>query len=148
MTAYQIGYLVGNLLTPLILMLIIGTIYYFIKGRSIPYSKAVFSRWVIISSLILFLLSFAGRLSSNLKQDASHVYPEREVKQFTEGCISTAKAKIDLKVAENLCSCSITEIQKAYTYGEFTKISTEMQKSKSVPDGFKSIITSCTQKQS
>ncbi|WP_103670138.1 hypothetical protein [Pseudanabaena sp. BC1403] len=148
MTAYQIGYLVGTLITPLILMLIIGTIYYLIKGRVIPYRKAIFSRWVIISSLILFLLSFAGRLSSNLKQESSHVYPEREVKEFTEGCISSAKAKIDIKIAENICSCAIIEIQKNYTYGEFTKMSTEMQKSKSVSDRLKNIVTSCTQKHS
>ncbi|NMF58571.1 hypothetical protein [Pseudanabaena yagii] len=147
MTPYKIGYLVGTLISPLLLMLIIGTIYYFIKGRSIPYWKAVFSRWVIISSLILALISFVGRFSSDMQQDASHVYPERDVKAFTEGCLSGAKGKkVDIKVAEKLCSCSITEIQKAYTYGEFKKIDLEMQNSKSIPSGFRNIVTSCAQK--
>jgi hypothetical protein len=148
MTPYQIGYLVGTLITPLILILVIGTIYYIIKGGSIPYRKAIFSRWVIVSGLVLFLLGFAGRTSSYLQQEASHVYPERDVKAFTEGCVSTAKAKVDIKLAENLCSCAITEIQKSYTYGEFRKIDLEMERTKTIPSGFKNIVTSCAQKQS
>jgi len=147
MTPFKIGYLVGTLISPLVLMLIIGTIYYFIKGRSIPYWKAVFSRWVIISSLILVLLSFVGRVSSDLQQEASHVYPAKDVQAFTEGCLSGAKGKkVDIKFAEKLCSCSITEIQKAYTYGEFKKIDLEMQNSKSIPPKFKDIVTACAQK--
>jgi hypothetical protein len=146
MPAHQIGYLVGTLVTPLILMLIIGTIYYLVKGRVIPYRKAIFNRWVIISSLILFLLGFAGRTSSYLNQEASHVYPENDVKAFTEGCISAAKGKVDIKVAEKVCSCSTTELQSTYTYGDFKKINLEVAKSKNMPSGFIKILTSCAQK--
>lgn len=147
MTPFKIGQLVGILITPFVLMVIIGTIYYFIKGRKIAYSKAIFSQWVIVSSLILFLLSFVGRVSSDLQQESSHVYPEKDVKAFTEGCLSGAKGKkVDIKVAEKLCSCSIAEIQKAYTYGEFKKIDIEMQNSKSIPSGFRNIVTACAQK--
>jgi len=146
MTAYQIGYLVGTLISPLFLLLIVGTIYYFIKGRRIPYRKAIFNRWIIVSSLALFLVSIVGRASLYLQQESSHVYPERDVKAFTQGFVSSAKTKIDIKIAENLCSCSIVEIQKAYTYGEFKKIDIEIEKNKSIPSGFRNIITTCALK--
>jgi hypothetical protein len=38
MTAFQLGQLVGTLITPLIFMLVIGTLYYLIK-RPIPFIK-------------------------------------------------------------------------------------------------------------
>ncbi|ELS32134.1 MULTISPECIES: hypothetical protein [Pseudanabaena] len=146
MTPYQIGYLVGTLVTPLILMLVIGTIYYWIKGGRIPYRQAILSRWVIVASLILFLLGLFGRASSYLQQESSHVYPERDIKAFTEGCVGSAKKKLDIKAAESFCTCSITEIQKAYTYGEFRKFDAEMNQQKSMPSGIKNIVTSCAQK--
>jgi hypothetical protein len=146
MTAYQIGYLLGTLVVPFLSILIIGTIYYWIKKRSIPFRQAILNRWVITSSLILFLLGLVGRTSSYLQQESSHVYPEKEVSGFIAGCVDSAKAKLDSKVAEGICSCTISEIQKAYTYGEFKKLSLEMQKSKVIPSGFRDVLTSCTQK--
>lgn len=146
MTAYQIGYVLGTLITPLLLMLFIGTIYYLIKGRRIPYQKAIFTRWVIISSLVIFLLGLVGRTSANIQNDSSHVYPKENVKVFTEACINSAKTNVDIKVAENLCSCSITEIQRLYTFGEFKKIDMEMQQGKSMPSGFTEALTICIKK--
>ncbi len=146
MTTYQIGYLIGTLISPLFLILIVGTIYYFIKGRSIPYRKAIFNRSIIVSSLALFLVSIVGRASLYLQQESSHVYPEKDINAFTQGCVSSAKAKIDIKIAKNLCSCSIIEIQKAYTYGEFKKFDIELEKSKSIPSGFRDIVTACALK--
>jgi hypothetical protein len=148
MIAYQIGYLIGILAALFLYMLIIGTIYYWIKKRRITFRQAVLNRWVITLSLVLCLLGLIGRTSSHLKKESSHVYPEREVREFTAGCADSAKVKLDSKVAEKICACSISEIQKTYTYGDFKKLGTEMQKSKTMPSGFRDILTSCSQRQS
>jgi len=52
MTADEIGLLVGSVFSHI---LIIGTIYYFIKKRAITFSQAVFNRRVITSSLVWLL---------------------------------------------------------------------------------------------
>jgi hypothetical protein len=102
MNAYQIGYLFGTLATPFLYMLIIGTIYYLIKKRRIPFRQAVINRWVIIASLVLFFLGLLSRTGLNLKQESSHVYSERVVTEFTAGCVETAKERVDSKIAEQM----------------------------------------------
>jgi hypothetical protein len=146
MTAYQIGYLFGTLVIPLLYMLVIGTIYYWIKRRSITFRQAILNRWIIASSVILFLLGLFGRTHSYLQQESSYVYPEREVSSFTTSCVDSAKAKTDIQVAQKICLCTISEIQKAYTYGEFKKLGSEAQKNKTIPSGFRDILTSCAQR--
>jgi hypothetical protein len=148
MTAEQIGYLIGILISPLLYMLIIGTIYYLIKQRRIPFRQAVLNRWVIASSLILFLLGLIGRSTSNLQQESSHIYPDSSVKAFTESCVDSAKAKLTITVAEKVCSCSIVEIQKVYTYGEFKKVDEDIRKNNTaLPSDVTKILFSCAQKQ-
>ncbi|MDX2213081.1 MAG: hypothetical protein SFY66_07305 [Oculatellaceae cyanobacterium bins.114] len=142
MTAYQIGYITGKLLAPVLYMLIIGTIYYFIKGRRIPFRQAVLNKWVIAASLVLFLLGLVGS-GLNTQQDASHVYPEQEIKGFMSGCVDSAKTSTDVAVADKLCSCAIAQIQQTYTYGEFKALANEMQKSGVLPTGLSDIMLSC-----
>ena len=145
--SYQIGYLLGTLLTPILFMLLIGTIYFFIKKGAVSFRQAVLNRWVITASIVLFVLGLVGRTHSNLQQDASHVYPDREVKGFTEGCVEKAKARLDSAVAEKICSCAIADIQKTYTYGEFKKIGTELEATKNLPAGVQNILASCAKKE-
>ena len=149
MTAYQIGYLCGILITPFVYILVIGTIYYLIKKRRIPFRQAVFNRPVIASSLILFLVSLGSSANSSLQQESSHVYPDIAVKSFTANCVDSAKAKINSVVAEKICSCSIRELEKVYTYSEFKQLDAKIQKGAvSTPSKFVEIITACAQKQS
>jgi hypothetical protein len=146
MTADQLGYLFGYFLSPLLYMLIIGTIYYWSQRGSITFRQAILNRRVITLSLILFLLGLYGRTSTYLQQESSHVYPEEAVRKFTTACVDTAKAKLDIKVAEKYCSCTISEIQKSYTYGEFKKLGSEMEKNKTVPSGVRDVLNSCVQR--
>jgi hypothetical protein len=84
-----------------------------------------------------------GRASSNWQQDTSHVYPSADVKGFTSGCVESAKAKIAAATAEKICSCTIAEIQKTYTFGEFKKIGQEMQANKTMPPAIQASLTAC-----
>jgi hypothetical protein len=149
MDTRAIGYLVGMFACfPILLVLIIGSIYYWIKGRSIPFRQAVLNWRVILLSAILFLMSLASRVGSYVQQESSHVYPEREVKGFTTSCVESAGSGPGSAIAERVCSCAIIDIQKAYTYGEFKNLVTEMGKSNVVPSDLKAIMTSCAKKQS
>jgi hypothetical protein len=153
MTPYQLGYLVGRTLGSLFLfMLIIGGIYYSLKRHSIPFRQAVLRWWVITASLglsvIVLLISLLSSVGTSLQQESSHVYPEDAVSGFTESCIDSSKARLGSATAEHLCSCAITEIQKAYTYGEFKKLSADLQKSNVLPAGLSDIFVRCAQKQS
>lgn len=144
MGSYQIGRILGTLLSPFLMMLIIGTIYYFIKGRRIPFRQAVFNRWVVVVSVIWVLISLFGRSFSATEQDASHVYPQSDVRSFTTSCVDSAKERVASAVAERVCACTITEIQKAYTYGEFKKFGIEMMKNNTIPEDWKEILVSCS----
>ena len=146
MSAYQLGSLVGTLASFFIFLFIIGGINYLIKGRSIPFRQAVFNRWVIVLSVILFLASLASRIGSIVQQDTSHVYPESEVRDFTTSCVASAGSGLGSALAERACTCAITDIQKAYTYGEFKSLVVEMEKSKIIPADLKDIMTSCAKK--
>jgi hypothetical protein len=146
MTAFQLGYLVGTLVTPLFVMFVMGTIYYLIKKRRISFRQALLNRWIITASLGLFLLGLVGRATSSRQPDASHVYARREVTEFTRGCVESATVKLDKAKAEKICACAIADIQKAYTYGEFKKLGAELHASKAVPAGLRDILTACSQK--
>ena len=153
MTSYQLGYLVGRTLGSLFLfMLIIGGIYYSLKRHSIPFRQAVLRWWVITASLglsvIVLLISLLSSAGAALQQESSHVYPEDAVSGFTESCVGSSKARLGSATAEHVCSCAITEIQKAYTYGEFRKLSADLQKSGVLPSGLSDIFVRCAQKQS
>lgn len=148
MTSYQLGYLLGTLATPFFYMFVIGGIYYLIKKRRIPFRQALSNRWVIASSLILFFLNLVSSAGSYLQQEASHDYPKETIRNFTAGCVDRVKARGDNAFAQQVCSCLVVEVQKAYTYGEFKKLTAQMEKSQTLPSGFQSLVTSCNQKQS
>lgn len=125
-------------------VLFFGGIYYFIKGRKVPYGKIISSPSVIIVSLIL---GFFIQANSALQRESSHSYPETVVDSYTETCIKSEKAKPDGRNQNAFCSCSISEIQRVYTYGEFKNIVEEFEKdNSSTPSEFKNIITECTKK--
>jgi hypothetical protein len=149
MAAYDVGRLLGSfVIFPLILLLLIGTIYYFIKQRRISFSKAIFNPIVIGATVLLSLASLVGNVNSSSQQDASHSYPERDVSEFTEGCVESASERLGSEMAQKICSCAISEIQKNYTYGEFKKLGQEMQQTKAAPTKFEAAFSSCAQKQS
>ena len=64
--AYQLGRLLGTLLFPLFLMVLLGSINYFLKQGRITFRQALFARWVVISSLVLTALGLLGQLAKNL----------------------------------------------------------------------------------
>jgi hypothetical protein len=153
MTSYQLGALVGRTLGSFFFfILIIGGIYYSLKRHSIPFRQAILRWWVITVSLgfsvIVLLISLLSSIGTSLQQESSQVYPVDAVSGFTESCIDSSKARLGSATAEHVCSCAITEIQKAYTYGEFRKLSADLQKSSVIPSGLSDIFVRCAQKQS
>jgi hypothetical protein len=150
MTSYQLGALIGRTLVSFFFfMLIIGGIFYSLKRHSIPFRQAILRWWVITVSLglsvIVLLISLLSSAGTALQQDASHVYPVDAVSGFTESCIDSSKAGLGSARAERVCTCAITEIQKAYTYGEFRKLSADLQKSNVLPAGLSEIFVRCAQ---
>lgn len=120
-----IAYLFGSLLGA---ALLIGTIFYFIKRRTITFRQAIFNPSVIIASLVISFTSQFNNASTELsRQLASHVYPNRAVVEFVQGCKKDLKeSKVDDAIAKKICACSIVEFQASYTYGEFDDILKEM----------------------
>jgi hypothetical protein len=133
--AESIGYLLGSFVTSL---LFISTIFYFIKGRTIPFAQVTQSRGLIIASLIFSFLSYSNYSNKELQsQLSSHTYPEQAVVKFVQGCKKgVEKSNSGNTVAEKTCSCLITEAQKKYTYGEFTNILKEMTNEAVSPSEF------------
>jgi hypothetical protein len=70
-------------------------------------------------SVIVLLISLLISAGTALQQDASHVSPQDAVSGFTQSCIDSSKARLGSATAEHVCSCAITEIQKAYTLKGF-----------------------------
>lgn len=130
---YLFGYFLGTILP-------IGTIFYFIKRRSITFSQAIFNPGVIIASLFFSFLSYSNEANKEL---SSYVYPEQAVIDFVQDCKKgVEKSNSGNTVAEKTCSCLIAEAQKKYTYGEFTNILKEMMNNEvSPPESTKAKMT-------
>jgi hypothetical protein len=143
MILFSIGYLTGQFL---LWMIVIGSLYYFIKRRRISFLQAIFNRQVFGITFILYFLAVVIGMNLSSQQDSSHVYPEKAVKPFIAGCLDGMKEKIDSKVAGKICSCSMTKLQNKYTYSEFKKLSLTMQ-NKAMPPELKDVYTSCIPKQ-
>jgi hypothetical protein len=151
MTPYQLGFLVGRTLVAFIFfMLIIGGSYYLLKRHSLPFRQAVLRWWVITLSLcfsgIVLLITLLSFIGTSAQQESSHVYPADAVSGFTEACVDTSKAGLGSAAAERLCTCAITELQKAYTYGEFKKLSADLQKTAVPSTGLSDIFNRCARK--
>lgn len=123
-------------------------LYYYKHKRNISVRNAQFKPKVIILSISLDLVIFALIFFLNNQSiNSTHVYPEESIEGFTKGCTLSLKAQqINTTVAENICSCSIDETQRVYTFGEFSKIMAEAKKTYTLPEQYKNIMTSCTEK--
>lgn len=150
MTPYQVGFLAGRTLAAFFLfMLIIGGGYYLLKRQRLSFRQAVLRWWVIALSLgfsgIILLISLLSLVGTSLQQEFSHVYPSEAVAGFTEACVDSSKAGLGSAKAERVCTCAITEIQKAYTYGEFKKLSADLQKAGASSNALSDIFERCIQ---
>lgn len=147
MIGYQIGHLFGTLMGVFFYMLIIGSIYYWLQGRRVPFRQAILNRWNMAVSVILFLLVLVSRGASYVHEESSHVYPEPEVSSFITSCSQSAKAIRDETVIRATCVCTINEIQKRYTYGEFKQLAVAMTEDPVLPTNLSDILVACIQKQ-
>lgn len=62
----RIGRILGIFLFPVLLMLLFGTINYVLnhaRDRQITFKQAILAKWVVISSVILWLFGLFGQLS-------------------------------------------------------------------------------------
>ncbi|BAU14518.1 hypothetical protein LEP3755_50660 [Leptolyngbya sp. NIES-3755] len=71
-------------------------------------------------------------------------YPAEAVQIFTDTCVSQGtQGRIPPDVMREICSCNIREIQKTYTFEEFTQIGTALGEGKPAPAGFKEMVEDC-----
>jgi cbb3-type cytochrome oxidase subunit 3 len=150
MTPYQLGSLVGRTLVVfLFFLLIIGGSYYALKRQQLSFRQAISRWWVIALSIcfsgIVLLLSAFSLLGTSLQQDASHVYPDAVVSAFRESCVASSTAQLGDAAAQRICTCAITDIQKAYTYGEFKQLNADLQRTGALSTGMTDILTRCSQ---
>lgn len=158
MSAYQIGSLVGTLIGVLVGVVAAWLLYKYLGKSSLaaggsngrPASQPAFKKVAVIVGIcaVLFVTGFVLSIRSHFQQNDSHTYPQALVSGFTKGCVNNAKVNVDLATAERVCSCAIEQIQKAYTFGEFKTMAETAEKTKEVPAGWQTILTSCSQKDS
>ncbi|MBE9031921.1 hypothetical protein IQ266_19480 [filamentous cyanobacterium LEGE 11480] len=62
----QIGRILGIFIFPVFLMLIFGSVNYIvnrIKGKAISFKQAILARWVILTSVILWIFGLVGQFA-------------------------------------------------------------------------------------
>lgn len=129
--SYRFGYILGMLLMPFLFMFLIAGVYYLVKRPEVPFRQVMFSQWVIGWSIGLFLVGQAGNLSRKSAEDASHTYPAETISEFMAGCLSKVDTiQVPRDKFEKYCACTIAEIQKTYTFGEFKQIANDQIKAK------------------
>jgi hypothetical protein len=65
MIGYTIGYFLGTLLFPFLMMSIIGGIYYLLTRPRTTFWHAVFSWWNILIGVAIFVLSIIGKFANS-----------------------------------------------------------------------------------
>lgn len=76
----------------------------------------------------------------------SKPYPPEAVEVFMNTCVSHGDPKaIPPEVMRDICACNIREIQKTYTFEEFTRIGTGLGEGKQPPAGFQEMVVGCVQ---
>jgi hypothetical protein len=75
---------------------------------------------------------------------APNVYPPEVVNAFTEACVSGAGKTVDPKVMQQICTCTIGEIQAQYTLEEFVAVANTMEKTNTLPAPVNQMVESCT----
>jgi hypothetical protein len=59
--AEAIGRVVGTLLVPLVVMVVIGSILYFIRRPRVTLLGAIFRWWVVLVGVVVLLLGLLGQ---------------------------------------------------------------------------------------
>ncbi|MBW4439624.1 MAG: hypothetical protein KME10_00030 [Plectolyngbya sp. WJT66-NPBG17] len=71
-------------------------------------------------------------------------YPAEAVDIFTKTCVAQGDSKkVPTEVMEQICTCNIREIEKTYSFEEFTTIGTDLGEGKPAPAGFKEMVEGC-----
>ncbi len=71
-------------------------------------------------------------------------YPAEAVKVFTNSCVAQGDGKkVSTQTMREICTCNIREIQKTYTFEEFTKIGEGLGEGKPAPEGLNALVTDC-----
>lgn len=157
MSAYQIGSLVGTMIGVLVGVGVALLLYKYLGkgafGKSgnrgeVSRQKIFTARAVLIVLCAILLIGFAVAMRTRMQQNSSHTYPENVVNEFTKGCVNNAKANLEVSIAERVCSCTITEVQKGYTFGEFKSLSERAEKNGEVPSELRDALLSCARKES
>lgn len=66
MSGYSIDYFLGFLFVPLLVMAIIGGIYYLIARPRETFLQAMFTWWVVLIAVIILILSVLGQIARKL----------------------------------------------------------------------------------
>lgn len=64
--AYALGVIVGRIVVALVIMLVIGTVYYLIRRPRVTFWQAVSRWWVIVIAVVLVVMSVAGSAASGV----------------------------------------------------------------------------------
>lgn len=98
-------------------------------------------------STLLGLLTLGGSLvlppSKAIAQNTTP-YPAEAVEVFTKTCVEQGDSKtISPEAMQQICTCSIEEIQQTYSFEQFTEIGTGLGQGKAAPAELNSIVQAC-----
>lgn len=104
--------------------------------------------------LSLFLLmpavAVAGEVrvaqnSPTAQNTPTNTYPPEEIQAYMDSCLSTATANgLTDTVANNYCTCTITNIQSRFTYAEFVGFAQTIQSTQQLPQELVEVVQLCT----
>lgn len=101
----------------------------------------------VLSASIGFLTlagSFAFGVAPKAIAENTTPYPAEAVQIFTDTCVAHGDpSKIPTETMREICSCNIQEIQRTYTFEEFTKIGNDLGEGKPAPAGFQEMVEGC-----
>jgi hypothetical protein len=105
---------------------------------------------MITKSLSSFGLCFLGFYlvspSSAIAQEAKQVnqYPAEVQNNFMTSCTMSAQQEgVEAQLAQSVCSCYLEEIQKKYTFEQFTAIDNQVANGEPLPPEFNQIVNDC-----
>lgn len=102
-------------------------------------SAKTFSRCLAPLSLLTIALGASSAIAQNTRP-----YPAEAVKIFVDTCVAQGDGKtISNQTMREICTCNIRDIQKTYTFEEFTRIGNSLGEGKPAPEGLDKLVEGC-----
>jgi hypothetical protein len=111
---------------------------------------SIFKHKLSVASACLLALTIIYRVGNTVaqpepdsrSQPPANTYPDDVVKNYIDTCVANAGSVANEGSAFDMCACTIQELEKKYTFEEFSLIANKLERGEA-PDSLTEIARTC-----